>query len=85
MRVLLEYDRGTTGETEYVRKFRAYLDYQQAMGRTLPLLVVTPSRKAAQRIKHVLASLPGSLLIAVLLESDLLTQGLSLLLHHFPP
>jgi hypothetical protein len=85
IRVLLEYDRGTTGETEYVRKFRAYLDYQQATGRTLSLLVVTPSRKAAQRIERVLHTLPGSLLIAVLLESDLLTQGLSLLLHHFPP
>ncbi len=84
-RVLVEYDRGTTGETEYVRKFRAYLDYQQATGRTLPILVVTPSRKAAQRIERVLHALPGSLLIAVLLESDLLTQGLSLLLHHFPP
>jgi hypothetical protein len=84
-RVLVEYDRGTTGEHEYFRKFKAYLDYQQASGVILPLLVVTPSRKTAQRIERVLASLPGALRIAVLLESDLLTQGLSLVLHLFPP
>lgn len=50
LRVMLEYDRGTTGEHEYFRKFKAYLDYQQATGQTIPLLVVTPSRKMAQRI-----------------------------------
>jgi len=83
--VLLEYDRGTTGEYEYYRKFKAYLDYQQATGVALPLLVVTSSQKAAKRMQRVLSEMQGSLRIVILLERDLLSQGLALLLHHFPP
>ncbi len=82
--VLLEYDRGTTGAFQYSRKFTAYLDYQQATGMVLPLLVVTSSRKAMERMQHVLDAL-GSLRIMMLLESDLLSQGLALVLRHFPP
>ena len=83
--VLLEYDRGTTREYQYFRKFKAYLDYQQASGMTLPLLIVAPSEKAAQRMRHVLDELQGSLRIVLLLEADLLAEGLALVLHHFPP
>ncbi|BCL83596.1 hypothetical protein ccbrp13_60610 [Ktedonobacteria bacterium brp13] len=83
--VLLEYDRGTTGAVEYSRKFTAYLDYQQATGKALPLLVVTSSRKATERMQHVLDTLQGSLPVIILLEEDLLAHGLALVLHHFPP
>jgi Replication-relaxation len=83
--VLLEYDRGTTREYQYFRKFKAYLDYQQASGMTLPLLIVAPSEKAAQRMRHVLDELQGTLRIVLLLEADLLAEGLALVLHHFPP
>ena len=83
--VLLEYDRGTTGTFQYDRKFTAYLDYQQATGIPLPLLVVTSSRKATERMQQVLNALQGSLHIIMLLEGDLLSQGLALVLRHFPP
>jgi hypothetical protein len=36
-------------------------------------------------MQHVLAALPGSLRIVILLEKELLSQDLALLLHHFPP
>jgi hypothetical protein len=82
--ILLEYDRGTTGEHEYYRKFKAYLDYLQATGTKLPLIVVvTPSQKAAQKMQRVLSALGGSLQVVILLERDLLTQGLTLAFH--PP
>jgi hypothetical protein len=82
--ILLEYDRGTTQEHEYYRKFKAYLDYQQATGITLPLLVVvTPSQKAAQKMQRVLNDLGGSLQIVILQERDVLAQGLIRALH--PP
>ena len=83
--VLLEYDRGTTGFPQYARKFSAYLDYQQATGQPLPLLVVTSSRKARERMQHVLDELPGSLHLLILMEGDLLSQGLALVLRLFPP
>jgi hypothetical protein len=79
--ILLEYDRGTTGVHEYRRKFGAYLDYQQATGSTLPLIVVvTPSPKAAQVMRRVLSELGGTLQVVILLERDLLAQGLTLAL-----
>ncbi len=83
--ISLEYDRGTTGAFQYSRKFIAYLDYQQATGLMLPLLVVSVSRKATERMQQVLDELQGSLRIIMLLEGDLLSQGLALILHHFPP
>ena len=83
--ILLEYDRGTTGKHEYSRKFRAYLDYQQASGSPLPLLlVVTPSHRSMQKMHHVLAMLAGSLKVVILLERDVLAQGLTLALRSFP-
>jgi hypothetical protein len=84
--ILLEYDRATTGEREYTRKFSAYLDYQQATGITLPLLlVVTPSPKAAQKIQQVLSALGGGLQVVILLERDLLAHGLTLALPQLSP
>jgi len=81
--ILLEYDRGTTGAYEYTRKFRAYLDYQQASGKTLPLLlVVTPSHTSAQKMRSVLAALEGSLQVVIVLERDVLEYGLTLALRH---
>ncbi|GCE09189.1 replication-relaxation family protein [Dictyobacter aurantiacus] len=81
--VLLEYDRGTTGIVQYTRKFTAYLDYHQATGAALPLLVVTTSRKAIARMQQVLDSL-GPLRLVILLEKDLLSYGFTLVIHHFP-
>jgi hypothetical protein len=83
--LLLEYDRGTTGAYEYMRKFKAYLDYQQATKIALPLLVVvTPSHKSMQRIQQVLTELGGELRITIVLERDVLTQGLTFVLERFP-
>lgn len=82
--ILLEYDRATTGEYEYFRKFRAYLDYQQASGITLPLLlVVTPSQKSARKMRRVLTTLGGCLNVVILLERDVLMHGLTLALRAF--
>ncbi|GHO82322.1 replication-relaxation family protein [Dictyobacter formicarum] len=82
--VLLEYDRGTTGIVQYTRKFTAYLDYHQATGVALPLLVVTTSHKAIARMQQVLDTL-GTLRIIMLLEKDLLAQGFTLVVRHFSP
>ncbi|GCE15058.1 replication-relaxation family protein [Tengunoibacter tsumagoiensis] len=83
--VLLEYDRGTTGIVQYSRKFTAYLDYQQATGSVLPLLVVTSSHKATERMQQVLNTLQGSLHILLLLEKEILSEGLSLVVRLFSP
>jgi len=81
--ILLEYDRGTTDLGHYERKFRAYLDYQLAEGTVLPpILVITPSRKAAQMMRQVLNELGGPSQVLIALERDLLTQGLAAVLRH---
>ncbi|GHO50835.1 hypothetical protein [Ktedonospora formicarum] len=77
--LLLEYDRGTTGTLEYQRKFNAYLDFQLITGKALPLiLVVTPTQKSAQKIQQVLTQLGSALRVVVLLEQEVLAQGLTL-------
>lgn len=80
--LLLEYDRGTTGEFEYHRKFKAYIDFQLITGKALPLIVVvTPTQKSVQKIQQVLTQLASTLRVVILLEHEVLMKGLTLAFH----
>ncbi len=84
MTIFLEYDRATTDASQYARKFQAYLDYQLATGFPLPpIVVITPHHKAINTMSQVLSNLGGPSQVIMVLEQDVLMEGLSAILCRF--
>lgn len=86
MTILLEYDRATTDASQYARKFQAYLDYHLATRLPLPpIVVITPHLKAVNTIRRVLSELGGPSSVMMVLEQDVLMEGLAAILIALAP
>jgi hypothetical protein len=82
--VLIEYDRGTTFYREYAAKFEAYSHYQRYTRTTLaPILVVIQRSSTAHTIRTAIHQVgAGDVPVVLVLEADLLKQGLATILPH---
>jgi hypothetical protein len=76
-RVLIEYDRATTGIREYEAKYQTYIDYLEATRLTLPpILVITQHEHAAALIRSCIDQIGSHLPVVIVLEDQLQRQGL---------
>lgn len=81
--LLIEYDRATTTEGDYERKFRGYADYQLFTRTTLPpTLVITQHQNAERKIQNAINNVKAhDVRHIILLESQILQDGLEPILQ----
>ena len=81
--LLIEYDRATTDEVDYERKFRGYADYQFFTRTTLPpILVITPHEHAKVKIQRAIREVKAfDVRNIILLEAQILQDGLEPILN----
>lgn len=81
--LLVEYDRGTTDEAHYYRKFKAYLHYQTITRTSLPpLVMIAPHTRAIQTMRRALARLQEPFPVTIVLEQELRIEGLAAIFRH---
>lgn len=85
--LLIEYDRATSTEREYKRKFRAYAEYHYLTRKTLPpILMITQHEDSARLIQDTLAGIKVSgTRVIVIYEAQVLRDGLSPALTQLHP
>lgn len=81
--LLIEYDRATTTEGDYERKFQGYTDYQLFTRTTLPpTLIITQNQDAERKIQEAISDVKAhDVRHIILLESQILQDGLDPILQ----